>query len=138
MERTLSIIKPDATKRNITGKINAMIENKGFRIIEQKKIKLTEELAKNFYLIHKDKPFYKELVDYMISGPIVVQVLESHDAVNKYRLLMGNTNPENAEKETIRNKYAINIQENSVHGSDSAENAQIEIDFFFHKNDIVG
>ena len=138
MERTLSIIKPDATKRNITGKINAMIENKGFRIIAQKKIKLTEELAKNFYLIHKDKPFYKELVDYMISGPIVVQVLESHDAVNKYRLLMGNTNPENAEKETIRNKYAINIQENSVHGSDSAENAQIEIDFFFHKNDIVG
>ena len=127
MSRTFSIIKPDATKRNITGDINKIIEENNLVIIAQKKIKLSEEKAKGFYIIHKDKPFFNNLIEYMTSGPVIVQVLEGDNAVEKYRKIMGATNPENAEEGTIRKKHALNIQENSVHGSDSEENAKIEI-----------
>ncbi len=138
MEKTLSIIKPDATKRNITGKINALIEDSGLRIVAQKRIKLEKSQAEDFYKIHKDKPFFNDLVDYMTSEPVVIQVLESENAVNKYREIMGATNPKEAKEGTIRNLYALNVQENSVHGSDSNENANIEIKFFFHDNEITG
>lgn len=138
MERTLSIIKPDATKRNITGSINKLIEESNLRIVGQKKIQLTLEQAKNFYIIHKDKPFYNELIDYMISGPVIVQVLEGENAVKNYRDVMGSTNPENANNNTIRKNFGISVQENSVHGSDSIENALLEIKFFFNDNEIVG
>tara|TARA_B100001123_G_C14849811_1_gene843594 strand:+ start:107 stop:523 length:417 start_codon:yes stop_codon:yes gene_type:complete len=138
MERTLSIIKPDATKRNITGSINKLIEESNLRIVGQKKIQLTLEQAKNFYIIHKDKPFYNELIDYMISGPVIVQVLEGENAVKNYRDVMGSTNPENANDNTIRKNFGISVQENSVHGSDSIENALLEIKFFFNDNEIVG
>ena len=138
MERTLSIIKPDATKRNITGGINKIIENNGLRIIAQKRILLTTNQAKKFYSVHQDKSFFNDLISYMTSEPVIVQILESDDAVNKYRNIMGATNPENAEKGTIRNEYALNVQENSVHGSDSLENAKIEINFFFSNDEIVG
>ena len=138
MERTLSIIKPDATKRNITGGINKIIENNGLRIIAQKRILLTTNQAKKFYSVHQDKSFFNDLISYMTSEPVIVQILESDDAVNKYRKIMGATNPENAEKGTIRNEYALNVQENSVHGSDSLENAKIEINFFFSNDEIVG
>tara|TARA_B100000700_G_scaffold281557_1_gene332373 strand:- start:13 stop:429 length:417 start_codon:yes stop_codon:yes gene_type:complete len=138
MERTLSIIKPDATKRNITGGINKIIENNGLRIIAQKRILLTTDQAKKFYSVHQDKSFFNDLISYMTSEPVIVQILESDDAVNKYRNIMGATNPENAEKGTIRNEYALNVQENSVHGSDSLENAKIEINFFFSNDEIVG
>jgi len=138
MERTLSIIKPDATKRNITGEINNMIELNGLRIIAQKRIKLTHEQAKEFYFIHSEKSFFNDLIDYMTSEPVVVQVLESNNAVNKYREIMGSTNPSDAKEGTIRNKIALNIQENSVHGSDSVANAINEINFFFTQNEIVG
>jgi nucleoside-diphosphate kinase len=137
-ERTFSIIKPDATKRNLTGKINAVIEDAGLRIVAQRRIRMTEEQAKKFYEIHKERPFYGELVEFMTSGPVVVQVLEGDNAVAKYREVMGATNPEQAAPGTIRKLYANNVGENSVHGSDSPENAQIEIVQFFTDSDIVG
>ena len=138
LERTLSIIKPDATKRNITGKINKIIEDNNLKIIAQKKIQLNEDAAKNFYAVHRDKSFFQDLIKYMVSAPIVVQVLESDNAVLKYRDVMGSTNPSEALEGTIRKQVALSIQENSVHGSDSLENARIEIDFFFTNDEIVG
>ena len=137
MNRTFSIIKPDATKRNITGSINKIIENSNLIIVAQKRIKLSKEKAEGFYAVHKDRPFFNDLIDYMTSGPVIVQVLEGENAVEKYRKIMGATNPENAEEGTIRKKHALNIQENSVHGSDSEENAKIEINFFFNENEII-
>ena len=137
MNRTFSIIKPDATKRNITGAINRLIENSNLKIIAQKRIKLTKEKAEGFYEIHKDKPFFSDLIEYMTSGPVIVQVLEGENAVENYRKIMGATNPENAEEGTIRKEFALNIQENSVHGSDSENNAIIEIKFFFKENEII-
>ena len=138
MNKTLSIIKPDATKRNITGSINKIIEDNGLRIIAQKRIFLSNEQAKKFYKVHNDKPFFNDLIEYMTSEPVIVQVLESENAVEKYRNVMGSTNPDDAKDGTIRKLHALNIQENSVHGSDSNENAQIEINFFFTKEEIVG
>tara|TARA_Y100000768_G_C23892841_1_gene641031 strand:- start:426 stop:842 length:417 start_codon:yes stop_codon:yes gene_type:complete len=138
MSRTFSIIKPDATKRNITGSINKIIEENDLRIIAQKKVKLTKEKAEGFYAIHSDKPFFNDLIDYMTSNAVVLQVLEGDNAVQKYREVMGSTNPENAEHGTIRKKHGLNIQENSVHGSDSDENAIIEIKYFFSEEEIVG
>ena len=137
MNRTFSIIKPDATKRNITGSINKIIEDNNLVIIAQKRTKLTKEKAEGFYSIHKDKPFFNDLIEYMTSGPVIVQVLEGENAVEKYRKIMGSTNPENAEDGTIRKKHALNIQENSVHGSDSEVNAKIEINFFFNEDEII-
>ena len=137
MDRTFSIIKPDATKRNITGAINKIIEDNNLNIVAQKRIKLSKEKAEGFYVIHKDKPFFNDLIEYMTSGPVIVQVLEGKNAVDKYRKIMGATNPENAQEGTIRKKHALNIQENSVHGSDSEENANIEISFFFNENEII-
>ena len=138
MSRTFSIIKPDATKRNITGSINELIEKNGLRIIAQKRIKMTNNQAQQFYDIHNDKPFFSDLVEYMTSEPVVVQVLSSDNAVKKYREVMGATNPENALDGTIRKLFALNVQENSVHGSDSDENAEKEIKFFFTEKEIVG
>tara|TARA_Y100001980_G_C14396430_1_gene193984 strand:+ start:279 stop:695 length:417 start_codon:yes stop_codon:yes gene_type:complete len=138
MNRTLSIIKPDATKRNITGSINKIIEENNLRIIAQKKVKLSKEKAEGFYAIHKDKPFFNDLIEYMTSNPVILQVLEGDNAVQKYREVMGATNPENADSGTIRKEHGLNIQENSVHGSDSNENAKIEISFFFSDDEIVG
>ena len=138
MERTLSIIKPDATKRNISGRINQIIEENGLRIIAQKRIKLSSDQAIKFYSIHNKKPFFNDLINYMTSGPVVVQVLEANNAVDKYREIMGETNPENAKNGTIRKMLALNVQENSVHGSDSIKNAKNEINFFFTENEIVG
>ena len=137
MERTLSIIKPDATKRNITGKINNKFEEAGLKIIAQKRIKLTKEQAKAFYYIHKDRPFFESLVDFMTSAPIVIQVLEGENAVTKNREIMGATNPEEAREDTIRKEFAENIEANSVHGSDSIENAKKEIAFFFSECEII-
>ena len=138
MERTLSIIKPDATKRNITGSINKTIEENGLRIVAQKRIKLSIYQAKDFYQIHSEKPFFNDLIEYMTSEPVVVQVLLGNNAVEIYRKIMGATNPENAEEGTIRKTHALNVQENSVHGSDSKENAEKEIAFFFKNEEIVG
>ena len=138
MQRTFSIIKPDATKRNITGSINKIIEENNLRIVAQKRIHLTDEMAMEFYNVHKESPFFSDLVEYMTSEPVIVQVLEGNEAVKKYRDVMGSTNPENAEPGTIRKEFALNIQENSVHGSDSEENAEIEINFFFKEQEIVG
>ena len=138
MVRTFSIIKPDATKRNITGSINAVIEDSGLRIIAQKRIILSKNQAEKFYSVHKDKPFFNDLINYMTSEPVIVQVLEGDNCIEKYRSIMGATNPENADKGTIRKLFALNVQENSVHGSDSYENANIEIEFFFSNNEIVG
>ena len=138
MNKTFSIIKPDATKRNITGAINKVIEGSGLRIIAQKRIQLTTEQAENFYSVHKERPFFRNLVEYMISEPVVVQVLSGENCIERYRSIMGATNPENAENGTIRKLFALNVQENSVHGSDSEENAKIEIDFFFKSNEITG
>ena len=138
MERTLSIIKPDATKRNISGRINQIIEENGLRIIAQKRIKLSSDQAIKFYFIHNKKPFFNDLISYMTSGPVVVQVLEANNAVDKYREIMGATNPEKAKNGTIRKILALNVQENSVHGSDSIKNAKNEINFFFTENEIVG
>ena len=137
MNRTFSIIKPDATRRSITGAINKIIEENNLRIIAQKRIKLSKEQAEGFYAVHKERPFFNDLIDYMTSFAVVVQVLEGENAVQKYREIMGATNPEEAEKGTLRNLYALNIQENSVHGSDSDMNAKIEIDYFFDENEII-
>ena len=137
MSRTFSIIKPDATKRNITGAINKIIEENNLVIVAQKRIKLTQNKAEGFYAIHKDKPFFNDLIDYMTSGPVIIQVLKGENAVENYRKIMGATNPDNAEEGTIRKQFALNIQENSVHGSDSEENAKIEIDYFFDKSEIL-
>ena len=138
MDKTFSIIKPDATKRNITGDINKVIEESGLRIIAQKRIKLTNEQAENFYSVHKEKPFFGDLIEYMTSEPVIVQILSGKNCVEKYRSIMGATNPDNAENGTIRKLFALNVQENSVHGSDSVENAQVEIKFFFKPEEIVG
>ena len=138
MDKTFSIIKPDATKRNITGHINKIIEDNGLRIIAQKRIKLTINQAEEFYSVHKDKIFFKDLVDYMTSEPVVVQVLSGENCIDKYRNIMGATNPDQAEKGSIRKIHALNVQENSVHGSDSNENAEKEINFFFKADEIVG
>jgi nucleoside-diphosphate kinase len=137
-ERTFSIIKPDATKRNLTGKINAVIEDAGLRIVAQKRIRMSRQQAEKFYEIHRERPFYGELVEFMTSGPVVVQVLEGENAVTRYREVMGATNPADAAPGTIRKLFANNVGENSVHGSDSSENAKIEIVQFFTDAEIVG
>jgi nucleoside-diphosphate kinase len=138
MERTLSIIKPDATRRNLTGKINTLIEENGLRIIAQRRIQLTRAQAEQFYSVHNERAFFDELCSSMISGPVVVQALEGDNAVVKYREIMGATNPANAEAGTIRKEFAESIEANSVHGSDSLENAANEIAFFFSGLDLVG
>jgi nucleoside-diphosphate kinase len=138
LERTFSIIKPDATKRNITGAVNAVIEKAGLRIVAQKRIRMRREEAETFYAVHKERPFFGELVEFMTSGPVVVQVLEGEDAVAKHREVMGATNPKDAAEGTIRKLFANSIGENSVHGSDSRDNAEIEIRQFFSGNEIVG
>ena len=137
IEKTLSIIKPDATKRNLTGLINAKFENSGLKIIAQKRLQLTRSMAEKFYEIHKDRPFFNDLVDFMISGPVVVQVLEGDNAVKLNRDVMGATNPDDAEEGTIRKEFAESIEANSVHGSDSLENAEKEISFFFANIELV-
>ena len=136
-ERTFSIIKPDAVERNKIGEITAMLESAGLRIVASKRIKLNQEKAAQFYGIHKDKPFFQSLCDFMCSGPIIVQVLEGENAVQKNRDIMGATNPEEAAEGTIRKKYALSLEKNSVHGSDSLENATIEINHFFSEEDII-
>ena len=136
-ERTFSIIKPDAVERNKIGEITAMLESAGLRVVASKRIKLNQEKAAQFYGIHKDKPFFQSLCDFMCSGPIVVQVLEGENAVKNNRDVMGATNPEEAADGTIRKKYALSLEKNSVHGSDSPENAIIEINHFFSKEDII-
>ena len=137
VEKTLSIIKPDATKRNLTGLINAKFENAGLKIVAQKRLQLTKSMAEKFYEIHKNRPFYNNLVDFMISGPVVVQVLVGDNAIKLNRTVMGATNPEDAEEGTIRKEFAESIEANSVHGSDSFENAQKEISFFFANIELV-
>ena len=137
IEKTLSIIKPDATKRNLTGLINAKFENAGLKIVAQKRLQLTRSMAEKFYEIHKDRPFFNDLVDFMISGPVVVQVLEGDNAVKLNRDVMGATNPDDAEEGTIRKEFAESIEANSVHGSDSLANAQKEISFFFANIELV-
>ena len=136
VERTLSIIKPDATRRNITGRINAKFEENGLRIVAQKRLRLTREQAEAFYEVHKERPFYRDLVNFMTSGPVVVQVLEGENAVTKNRDVMGATNPANAAPGTIRKEFAESIEANSVHGSDSPDNATREIAFFFKDQEI--
>ena len=136
-ERTFSIIKPDAVERNKIGEITAMLESTGLRIVASKRIKLSQEKAAQFYGVHKDRPFFQSLCDFMCSGPIIVQVLEGENAVQKNRNIMGATNPEEAEEGTIRKKYALSLEKNSVHGSDSLENATIEINHFFSEEDII-
>ncbi|ESQ78861.1 nucleoside-diphosphate kinase [Asticcacaulis sp. YBE204] len=138
MSRTFSIIKPDATRRNLTGAVNAVIEAAGLRIVAQKRVKLSTAQAEAFYGVHKERPFFGELVKQMTAEPVVVQVLEADDAVPKYRAVMGATNPEQADEGTIRKLFALSIGENSVHGSDSDENAAIEIAQFFTEEEIVG
>jgi nucleoside-diphosphate kinase len=137
IEHTFSIIKPDATRRNLTGKINAVFEDAGLRIVAQKRIHMTQTQAESFYGVHRERPFFKDLVSFMISGPVVVQVLEGENAVARNRELMGATNPANAAPGTIRKLFAESIEANSVHGSDSAENAAIEIAYFFAGSEIV-
>jgi nucleoside-diphosphate kinase len=137
-ERTLSILKPDATARNLTGAINAVIEEAGLRIIAQKRMLLSQGQAEGFYAVHRERPFFADLVAFMTSGPVVVQVLEADNAVAKYRDVMGATNPANAADGTIRKRFAQGIEANSVHGSDSQENAEREIAFFFNDQEIVG
>ena len=136
IERTLSIIKPDATRRNLTGKINARFEERGLRIVAQRRLQLSREQAEQFYAVHRARPFFKDLVDFMISGPVVVQVLEAENAVTLNREIMGATDPKKAAPGSIRKDFAESIEANSVHGSDSAENAQTEIAFFFAGVDI--
>jgi len=137
-ERTFSIIKPDATERNLTGAVNAVIEKAGLRIVAQKRIRMTRDQAETFYAVHKARPFFGELVDFMISAPVVVQVLEGDNAIARYREVMGATNPANAAEGTIRKLFAKSVGENSVHGSDAPETAAIEIAQFFAGNEIVG
>ena len=137
IEQTLSIIKPDATSRNITGQVNSIIEKSGLKIIGQKRIKLTKETAGKFYEVHKERPFFKDLVSFMVSGPVIVQVLQGENAVALYRKVMGATNPQEAEVGTIRKEFALSIEANSVHGSDSIENAKKEISFFFSETEII-
>ncbi len=138
VQRTFSIIKPDATRRNLTGNIIAMLEGAGLRVVAQKRIHMTREQAEGFYAVHKERPFYGDLCDFMTSGPVVVQVLEGEDAINKNREVMGATNPEEAAEGTIRKAYAENIEANSVHGSDAPETAATEIAIFFSDDEIVG
>ena len=137
IENTVSIIKPDATDRNLTGAINSKLEKAGLKIIAQKRLKLSREMAQKFYEVHKDRPFYNDLVDFMISGPVVVQVLSGENAVMLNREVMGATNPSEAKDGTIRKEFALSIEANSVHGSDSLENAKNEISFFFSSIEIV-
>lgn len=137
-EQTLSIIKPDATRRNLTGKINARFEEAGLRIIAQRRVKLTREQAERFYEVHRERPFFKDLCAFMTSGPVVVQALEGENAVQRHRDVMGATNPANAAPGTIRKDFGESVEANSVHGSDSLENAKIEIAYFFAGCDIVG
>ncbi|MGE0256095.1 MAG: nucleoside-diphosphate kinase [Alphaproteobacteria bacterium] len=138
IERTLSIIKPDATRRNLTGRINALLEEAGLRIVAQRRMRLTRAQAEGFYAVHRERPFFDSLCTFMTSGPVVVQVLEGEDAVATNRKVMGATNPANAEPGTIRKTFAESIEANSAHGSDSAENAKVEIAYFFAETDIVG
>lgn len=138
LERTFSIIKPDATRRNLTGRINALIEDAGLRIVAQRRVQLTRAQAEGFYAVHAERPFFGSLCEFMTSGPVVVQVLEGENAIAKYREVMGATNPENADAGTIRKEFAESIEANSAHGSDSPENAAIEIAYFFSALDIVG
>lgn len=138
LERTFSIIKPDATRRNLTGKVTAMLEDAGLRVVASKRIRMSKEQAEGFYAVHRERPFFNDLVNFMISGPVVVQVLEGENAVAKNREVMGATNPANADEGTIRKAFAESIEANSVHGSDSLENAKIEIDYFFSSAEIVG
>ena len=138
VSRTFSIIKPDATRRNLTGKVNAVIEEAGLRIVAQKRVRLSEAQAKKFYEVHKDRPFYGELVSQMTAEPVVVQVLEGENAVARYREVMGSTNPKDAADGTIRKLFALSIGENSVHGSDAAETARQEIAYWFADIEIVG
>jgi nucleoside-diphosphate kinase len=138
IERTLSIIKPDATRRNLTGKVNAKLEDAGLRIVAQKRIRMSREQAESFYEVHRERPFFNDLVTFMISGPVVVQALEGENAVARNREVMGATNPADADAGTIRAEFAESIEANSVHGSDSAENAAREIAFFFTDDEIVG
>ncbi|MEQ8447573.1 MAG: nucleoside-diphosphate kinase [Pelagibacterium sp.] len=138
IQRTFSIIKPDATQRNLTGKIISKFEDAGLRIVASKRIQMTREQAEGFYAVHKERPFFGELVDSMTSGPVVVQVLEGEDAIAKNREVMGATNPENADAGTIRKEFALSVGENSVHGSDAPETAAEEIKFFFTEDEIVG
>jgi len=138
LERTFSIIKPDATRRNLTGAINAKIEAAGLRIVAQKRMQMSQAQAESFYGVHKARPFFKDLVDFMISGPVVVQVLEGENAIAKYRDVMGATNPANAAPGTIRKDFAESIEANSVHGSDAPETAAVEIAYFFAGTEIVG
>ena len=138
VERTFSILKPDATRRNLTGAVNAVIEGAGLRIVAQKRVLMTRREAETFYAVHKERPFFGELVEFMISGPVVVQVLEGDDAIAKYREIMGATDPAKAAEGTIRKQFAQSVGENSVHGSDSVDNAKTEIAQFFAGNEIVG
>jgi nucleoside-diphosphate kinase len=137
-ERTFSIIKPDATRRNLTGAITAKLEQAGLRVVASRRIRMTREQAEGFYAVHRERPFFNDLVRFMTSGPVVVQVLEGEDAVARNREVMGATNPALADEGTIRKTFAESIEANSVHGSDSADNARIEIDFFFKPDEIVG
>jgi nucleoside-diphosphate kinase len=137
-ERTLSIIKPDATRRNLTGKINAMFEDAGLRIVAQRRVRLTREQAEQFYSVHASRSFFDELCDFMVSGPVVVQVLEGEDAIKRNREIMGATNPANADDGTVRKLYGESVEANSVHGSDAPETAEREIAFFFSEIDVVG
>lgn len=136
--RTLSIIKPDATRRNLTGAVTKMLEDAGLRVVASKRIRMTREQAESFYAVHKDRPFFAELIEFMTSGPVVVQVLEGEDAVARNRAVMGATNPAEAAPGTIRREFGLSIGENTVHGSDSEENAAAEIAFFFKPEEIVG
>lgn len=138
LERTFSIIKPDATRRNITGKVIAKLEEGGLRVVAQKRIHMSREQAEGFYGVHRERPFFGELVDFMMSGPVVVQVLEGEDAIKRNREIMGDTNPKDAAPGTIRAEFAESIGENTVHGSDAPETAKEEIKFFFADNEIVG
>ncbi len=138
IQRTLSIIKPDATKRSLDGAILKMIQDAGLKVVAMKRLHLSKEQAGGFYAVHKERPFYGELCDFMCSGPVLVSVLEGEDAIAKYRTLMGATNPEKAEEGTIRKAYAQNIEANSVHGSDAPETAAFEISYFFNQLEIVG